>query len=473
VGGPYTAAAVDAALIGLRRRYDNAGYWDARLTCRPRAPEAGAATQVEGPVFEIEEGRPQRVRDIHVAGNVLTHEEVIRKALTIDPGSALSRSDLLASQTRLYGRGVFTSVSVEPEPPDATEPPEGVERRDVLVSVREAAPITQVFGVGYASDEKLRGQYEISDRNIFGSGRYVGLQTRASELQQRGTLSYREKGVFGGAYDLLGSAFGENEVHPGFDVRTIGSSIQVSRRFTRATRTLYRYTLKDVNLSDTTASFEGTTLRLSGLASSAIHDTRDALFDPRRGHYLSGEVQYYSGAIGSEADFVKMLAQVYRFKQVFPRTVWAQALRAGAAVPFGVSKTGPSLTCAEGTIVDSGVPPSERFFAGGDTTLRGFARDRVGATCNGDPLGGEGLFILNEELRFPILHALGGVLFYDAGNVYRLLDDYDIGDLRQVAGAGLRFATPIGPFRLEYGALLDRKEGEPRGELFFSIGQAF
>ncbi len=469
--GPYTAAAIDAALVNLRRRCDDAGYPDVRVTCRPLA--AGPEVQVENPLFAIQEGQPQRVRDIHVTGNVLTHDKVIRKALTIEPGSALSRADLLASQTRLYGRGIFSSVSIEPEPPEAGAPQEGVVQRDVRVSVREMAPITQVFGVGYSSDEKVRGQYEISNRNIFGSGRYVGLQTRASELQQRGTLSYREKGLFGGSYDVLASAFGENEVHPGFDVRTIGSSIQISRRFTRATRTLYRYSLKDVNLSDTTATFEGSTLRLSSLASSAIHDTRDAPFDPTRGHYLSGEVQYFDSAIGSEADFVKMFAQIYRFKQVFPRTVWAQALRAGAAVPFGVSKTGPSLTCVEETFTDSGVPPSERFFAGGDTTVRGFARDRLGAQCNGDPLGGEGLFILNEELRFPIVNALGGVLFYDAGNVYRTLSDYDVDDLRQVAGAGLRFATPIGPFRVEYGALLDRKEGERRGEFFFSIGQAF
>jgi len=480
-GEPYTAAAVDAALVSLRRRYDDAGYPDVRVTCRPLEPGPDAEAQVENPSFTIDEGQPQRVRDIHVTGHVLTHEDVIRKALTIEPGSALSRSDLLASQTHLYGRGIFSSVSIEAEPPAAdgaaTGPapasPGGVVEHDVRVSVREMAPITQVFGVGYSSDEKLRGQYEISNRNIFGSGRYVGLQTRASNLMQRGTLSYREKGLFGGSYDLLASAFGENEVHPGFDVRTIGSSIQLSRRFTRATRTLYRYSLKDVNLSDTTATFEGSTLRLSSFAASAIHDTRDAPFDPSRGHYLGGEAQYFDSAIGSEADFVKMFAQIYRFRQVFPRTVWAQALRAGAAVPFGVSKTGPPLTCVEGTFTDSGVPPSERFFAGGDTTVRGFARDRLGAECNGDPLGGEGLFILNEELRFPIVHSLGGVLFYDAGNVYRTLGDYDLGHLRQVAGAGLRFATPIGPFRLEYGALLDRKEGEPRGALFFSIGQAF
>jgi len=118
-GEPYTAAAVDAALVSLRRRYDDAGYPDVRVTCRPLEPGPDAEAQVENPSFTIDEGQPQRVRDIHVTGHVLTHEDVIRKALTIEPGSALSRSDLLASQTRLYGRGIFSSVSIEAEPPAA------------------------------------------------------------------------------------------------------------------------------------------------------------------------------------------------------------------------------------------------------------------------------------------------------------------------------------------------------------------
>jgi len=332
------------------------------------------------------------------------------------------------------------------------------------------APLTQVFGLGYDSEERLRGQYEISDRNIFGSGRYLGLQGRASQLLQRGTLIYREKGIFAGRFDVLGSAFGENEKRPAFDVRTVGTSIRISRRVTRATRILYRYTLRDVNLSDASVAFDESTLRLAGVAASAVHDTRDAPFDPLRGHYLSAETEFFGRAVGSEAEFVKMVAQIYGFKEVSPRTVWAQALRAGAAIPFGVSKRDPTSTGD----VESGVPPSERFFAGGDTTVRGFTRDHLGPLdASGDPVGGEGQFIINEELRFPIYNILGGVLFLDAGNVYRTLDQFNVGRLRRVAGAGLRLATPIGPFRLEYGAILDRKPDEARGQFFFSIGQAF
>ncbi|HKB07712.1 MAG TPA: translocation/assembly module TamB domain-containing protein [Candidatus Polarisedimenticolia bacterium] len=496
-GDPYVVAELDAAVVRLRRMYDDAGYPDARVTCRILTPAPGEEAVVADPVFDVVEGRPQRVGAIDVAGNVITRDPVIRKALTVEPGESLSRSELQASQTRLYGRGIFRSVSVEPQPPDESAagpvetaapagaapdegasapeaaPADGIVTRDLRVAVREMAPLNQVLGLGYDSDERLRALYEISNRNIFGGGRYVGLQLRASDVQRRGTLSYREKGILGGQYDVLGSAFAEDEERPSFEAQTIGSSIQVSRRFTRATRTLYRYSLKDVNLSNTSADFEGSTVRLSSVAASAFHDTRDAPFDPSRGHSVSGEVQYYGKGIGSEAEFVKMYAQFYRFKTILPKTVWAQALRAGAAVPFGVSKAGSPLTCTEGDIQDSGVPPSERFFAGGDTTVRGFERFRLGDTCNGDPLGGEGLFILNEELRFPIHSSIGGVVFYDGGNVYRTLDDYALSDLRHVAGAGLRLQTPIGPFRVEYGAILNRKPGEDRGQFFFSIGQAF
>ena len=140
-------------------------------------------------------------------------------------------------------------------------------------------------------------------------------------------------------------------------------------------------------------------------------------------------------------------------------------------VPFGDSRDDPTLT---GDAL-SGVPATKRFFSGGDTTVRGFERGRLGPIdVNGDPTGGEGLFILNEELRFPIFRSLQGVVFYDAGNVFRTLDQYSLTDLRHVAGLGLRVATPIGPFRVEYGAILDPKDTDTsRGEFFFSIGQAF
>ena len=129
-----------------------------------------------------------------------------------------------------------------------------------------------------------------------------------------------------------------------------------------------------------------------------------------------------------------------------------------------------------GLITSRDIPISERFFAGGDTTLRGFSYNSVGPVDpeTGNPVGGQGLFLLNQELRIPIYKAFKGVVFFDAGNVFTDLPQYDLGELRHDIGVGIRFDTPVGPFRVEYGRKLERESrGEDLGEIFFSIGQAF
>jgi outer membrane protein assembly factor BamA len=355
-----------------------------------------------------------------------------------------------------------------PAQPDV---PAEAQPRTVDITVREAPTVRQSFGLGYDSSEKIRGLYEIAERNLFGTARYLGLQMRASDLERRASILYREQGVWGGRYDLTGSTYGIDENRPAFTGRTVGITAQLGRDLGKATRLRYRYTLKDVNPADGTDTLEnGSTIRLASLSASGVHDTRDVPFAPTKGHFYAVDVYGYGRAIGSEAQFAKVFLQAFTFKEVMPRTVWAQAVRAGAAVTFGVSRSDPASTGDD----QSGVPQTERFFAGGDTTLRGFRLDLAGPLdANGDPLGGEGLFLLNEELRFPIWSHFQGVIFADVGNVYRTLSDYTLRDLRECAGAGLRLMTPIGPFRMEYGALLDRRPGEDPGQFFISIGQAF
>jgi outer membrane protein insertion porin family len=490
-GTLYTPAETEAACLRLRRAHDDAGFPDARVRARAEKAAGDADAEVLDLIFEINEGRRQMIAEVSIAGNRLTDDRVIRKALTVEPNDPLSRSDLIASQARLYRLGIFRAVELRPAAPETgaeapqggpaepdapsgqaepTPPGEDLWQRPVRATVAEAAPLRQVFGIGYDSEDKLRGLYEIDYRNLFGTGRSLGLQMRASSIERRASLLYREQGVFGGRYDLFGSAYGLDEERPAFTGRTVGFGAQLGRDITQATRLRYRYSRKDVNLSEASAGFEGSTVRLASLSVSGIHDTRDSPFGPLRGHYLAADLQGYGQAIGSEADMVRVYLQAYGFHEVAPRLVWAQAIRAGAAIPYGRTLSDPAATGDE----ESGVPTSERFFAGGDTTLRGIGRDLAGELdAEGDPFGGEGLFLLNEELRFPLWRSLHGVVFTDIGNVYRTLGDYTLRDLRYCAGAGLRLMTPIGPFRVEYGALLDREEGEDPGQLFFSIGQAF
>ncbi len=132
-------------------------------------------------------------------------------------------------------------------------------------------------------------------------------------------------------------------------------------------------------------------------------------------------------------------------------------------------------------IVVDDLPSSERFFAGGDTTIRGFALDRVGApntiSPNGFPTGGNAVLLLNGELRFPVWRTVGAVVFVDGGNVFRRVTEFDIGELRGSYGFGLRYDSPIGPIRVDLGFKMDRRviAGvlEPPVACHFSLGQAF
>jgi outer membrane translocation and assembly module TamA len=123
------------------------------------------------------------------------------------------------------------------------------------------------------------------------------------------------------------------------------------------------------------------------------------------------------------------------------------------------------------------LPASERFFAGGDTTIRGFALDTVGTpgtiSERGFPTGGNAVLILNGELRVPVWGDVGTAFFIDGGNVFRRVTDFAIDELRGSVGFGVRYRSPIGPIRLDMGFKLDPRDGERRRVLHFSIGQAF
>ena len=184
-----------------------------------------------------------------------------------------------------------------------------------------------------------------------------------------------------------------------------------------------------------------------------MRDTRDNPFLPTRGTSMSFGARLFARPLVSEYTFIKGQFGFSHVKGFKDGSSVASGVRIGLAFPFGSTEA---------------VPISEAFFAGGDSTIRGFVRDTVGPAT-----GGEAMLILNEEFRFPIWRDLKGVIFYDAGNVYAQFSDFDPTDLRHVLGVGLRLETAIGPVRVEYGRKLDREPGESTGELFLSFGSAF
>jgi outer membrane protein insertion porin family len=216
-------------------------------------------------------------------------------------------------------------------------------------------------------------------------------------------------------------------------------------------------------------------VRLSSVSATLIRDTRDKPLDAHRGSFSTINIGITPTAFGSSANFAKLFGQYAYYKPVHS-VVFANSIRIGLASPFS----------------GSFVPTSQLFFSGGGTSLRGFPIDQAGPQrlvpfCNvlqGEsgcvnvtvPVGGKQLFIFNSEARFPlgITKLLGGVLFYDGGNVYSAINFNNfINNYSNTVGFGLRYSTPIGPVRVDFGRNLNPVPGLNPFQYYITIGQAF
>ncbi len=360
-----------------------------------------------------------------------------------------------------------------------------------------------------------RGFFEIGRRNLRGSNRSLDLYTRLSlrpttsstdsspfpEYRVVGT--YRDPRALGNYGDLTGTAAVEQAVRTGFNFYREGLNAEFTRVFGRQTgfpsnrstpriRGSLRYSFGQTRIFDLAPSLIDIPqteidrafpqVRLSAFSIAAARDTRDDLLEPQHGTFLSADGTVAARAIGSEVGFSKTYLQGFVYRNLGrPRLVFAGGARLGLArgFPRAVETTdasGNPLT----TIVRE-LPASERFFAGGSTTIRGYAVDTVGVpatiTASGVPTGGDATIILNAELRTPVKGPVGAVFFVDGGNVFPRTNDLDVTDLRGAIGTGIRVKSPVGPIRLDIGFKLDRRtiggSREPGYAIHFSIGQAF
>ncbi len=447
-GQPLTAVTLNQSAEDVRLALDREGYAQARVTARMDGPPEAVRI-----VFTIRPETRARVASVTLEGNSRTRGRIVEREITLEQGDPLSRAEILKTQGNLYRLGTFRTVRIDTEPTAGDS-----ELHNVKIIVSEGSPILTGWGVGYDSDDRLRGQIEVGHNNLFGTRRSAAIFVRGSSVDRRFQVTLRDPNLFGEKIETLWSGFVEDRETESFDERRLGVSAQLSRPVGERLRLFGNYRLEDVDLRNIEISpeeVEQDDVRLGSIAVSGVLDTRNDILAPTKGALSSLEVRLFETWLGGDESFLRLYGRYSRFVGIGEHLVWAWAFRAG------------TLT--------SVVPTSERFFAGGDTTIRGFDRDTVGPKDpnTNNPTGGNGVFIMNQELRFPVWRFLKGVVFYDAGNVYEDLGDYDPTDLRQVLGGGLRFDTPVGPFRIEYGHKLDREEDESPGKFYFSIGQAF
>jgi outer membrane protein insertion porin family len=200
------------------------------------------------------------------------------------------------------------------------------------------------------------------------------------------------------------------------------------------------------------------TVNIARFTTGGLADRRDDAFNPSRGWFAASTLELSKPGIGSDLKFLKNFAQYSHFVPVGRRLVVASGARLGLARTFD----------------DEVLIPSERFYAGGANSVRGYREDALGAeSVLGGPEGGSALLVLNGELRFPVYRWLRGVGFLDAGNVYPAVRDISLADLQVGIGAGARIDTPFGLIRLDLGVPANPRSIDRRWRFHFGFGHAF
>jgi outer membrane protein insertion porin family len=501
-GRPYVPEQVPVDRDAVQLAYMNRGYQNATVDVRPEysADRTRAALK-----YSVREGPRVFVGHVLIVGNVRTGSSTIERELQLKPGDPYSLSAINESQRRLAALGLFRRVHVaELRHGDETT-------RDLLVTVEEAPPTTLGFGgglegrlrpvrseqLGGAVEEQFeiapRAFFEIGRRNLFGKNRSISFFSSVSlhpndlpfftdqpappggygltEYRLLGT--YREPRLLNTAFDGFATLTFEQQIRSSFNFARRGASASAARKLTpnlavSGTYQIQRTRLFDISISPADRPLLDRTFapfRLSSFSASVIRDTRNDTVDPVSGTYVSMNGQIAAEAIASEVGFAKSFftAQIIHTVRGTSRLVFAGNARLGMATGFSGDKQ---------------LPASERFFAGGDTTIRGFALDRVGIPGetldqDGVPIGGNGLIIFNAELRAPVTRSVGAVGFVDTGNVFRSVSDLNFGDLRSAVGTGVRYKSPFGPIRFDVGFKVNRQPGEALTAWFVSFGQAF
>ena len=496
-GAEFFATQLAIDRDAVQAKYANLGFLHATVESDPGLSADGRTANV---VFRVREGPQIFVEHVLLVGNRRTRAETIERELQIKAGDAMGQDAVIETQRRMTALGLFRRTRI-------SQLSHGDEnRRDLLITVEEAPPTTVGYGGGFevgpqiqetdgVADEELefapRAFFEITRRNLFGKNRSVNLFTRISLRSQSDSTGYgfteyrvlgtfREPRVFNTAADAFLTAVVEQQHRSSFNFARRGFNAEMVRRFTPAFSLIGSYNLNETELFDELIDPADQPLidrlfpqvLLSSFGVAGIHDTRNDQLNPSAGHYLSANGQVAAKAIGSQVGLLKsyFTAQGFRALPATNRLVFAGSARLGMATGFAREQAGVQL------------PASERFFAGGDTTVRGFALDRLGTPevidADGFPVGGNGVIILNAELRVPVMRFLGVVGFVDSGNVFKQTTDIDLGRLRATTGFGVRVQSPVGPIRVDVGFKLDRQEItpgrlEPLNAWHISLGQAF
>jgi outer membrane protein insertion porin family len=507
-GAPFSPRRMTEDRNRISATYLNRGYPNAEVKARVvRHPDNPHRVDV---TYAIVEHQLVRVGEVVYLGQKQTQLSLLTRTARLPSEAPMKKVEMLGAETRLYDLNVFDWSSVGPRRPITDQSEE-----TALVKVHEAKRNEIIYGFGFEVSHRggnvpsgtvavpglppinlngnsiapsqstfasPRGSIEFNRRNMRGLGETLSASLLLSQLDQRFLTSYLQPHFIGSNWSSLSSFSIERTTENPLFAAGLGNlTFQVERLISRQknTRVQLRYNFNKTILSHLLVEElvlpQDQNVRLSTFSGTLIRDTRDKPLDAHHGVFGTVNLAITPTTLGSSASFAQLFGQFAFYKPVHS-IIFANSLRLGLAKSFD----------------GSFVPTSQLYFSGGGTSLRSFPIDAAGPQrivpfCTGlqnqtgcvnvtVPVGGRALFIANSEVRFPmkIMKALGGVVFYDGGNVYSAINLANFADnYTNTIGFGLRYSTPIGPIRIDVGHNLNPVPGINPTQYYITLGQAF
>lgn len=464
-GNYFSQKILEQDLTKLQEFYGNQGYAFANINPQFQFDETAKVASL---TFNVDQGQRVFVERINITGNTITRDKVIRRELKVVENSLYNESLLRLSKRKLEQLGYFETI-------DVSTPRGSSDDRLVLnLNVKEKPTGTFSVGAGFSSAESFLFTASVSKNNFMGLGIGGSINAEISGKRQQFSLQYNDPYFFDSNWLFNVNAYRVAANFEDFRRNSFGGEIDFGRRILDFTAISLGYRIEDVKLDDfdvlVPEFFRETA---SGLTSSLIfsltRDTRNNPMMTTKGYFLNGLVEYAGNGVGGDNNFLRLTGNA---RYYFP--LWANsAIKANLRLGYIRS------------LDDRPVPLYERFFTGGINSLRGYEFRSVGPALtipNGIAgedeefvFGGDKLLVLNVEYEFPIYEAAGfrGVVFFDAGNAYAENQNFNPLNVRTDVGAGIRWISPFGPLRFEWGFPLNKRPGDKSNVFNFTIGSFF
>ena len=488
-GQPYSETNLATDRDTLVNFYFNNGFPNVQFEVdsqyRQPSGEPGASRRMDV-TYKITEGRRVYVENVVALGLVHARQSVVDRRFSIRDGDPLDQARMVETQSRLYDLGVFTEVNMAVQNPDGQ-----IDHKNLLYQIQEARRYTFQFGggvefsTGNQPGGNPQGNTGVSPTVSFNATRLLFrgrdesliLKTQVGNLVKRVLLSFDQPHWFDMPKWHFTTTFlydNTRDVNT-FTTERLGGSFQLEQQLSRANRFFYAFSYRQdkVDPSSFPAGFSPDLLsvyavpvRIGMPSVTFVRDTRDDPVDSTKGIYTTADLGVATGTLGSEANFGRVVVQNSTYHRLWGKYVLARSTRVGVESPYGSSGV---------------VPLPEHFFAGGSASLRGFAINQAGPRdpLSGYPVGGNAMFINNLELRAPPMRlpfigpGFSFVVFHDMGNIFDTATDMgnnlsrfsqrnqqgcqalsspcDFNYMSQAVGAGVRYHTPVGPVRLDFG----------------------